>query len=146
MIEITTQASGQVRARYKVTLGDGRVFDVGPINCASIADAESKEAGIEQRMIEQVAESDAEDAVNTGLTLTTNRQRRACLKAGMQAEQSYAAYALMIRVMPDLLALNRTKPHKRTACHLARREHRDSAEDKSEMAISHRQRGDDYSI
>jgi hypothetical protein len=106
--EVTTQASGQVRVRYKVTLADSRVFVVGPINYLNISDAQSRESGIEQRIIEQVAEADAEEAVNSGATLTKNRQRRACLRVGMQADQAYVSYALMSRVMPDLLALNRT--------------------------------------
>ncbi len=107
-VTTSTQASGQVRARYTVTLADARQFVVGPINCVSVEDANARASGIEQSIIEQVAENDADEVVNSGATLTTNRQRRACLRAGMQAEQAYIAHALMSRVMPDLLALNRT--------------------------------------
>lgn len=107
-VTTSTQASGQVRAEYLVTLADLRQIIVGPVSFQNALDAQERASEIELRVIEQIAESDASAVVSAGGQLTTNRQRKACLKEGMHADQAYVAYTLMNRVMPDLLALNRT--------------------------------------
>jgi hypothetical protein len=107
-VATSTQASGQIRARYRVTLGGGAVHDVGPVSCTSADHADSLAAGIEATVTEQALETAAEADVSSGAALTTNRQRRACLRRGYQADQAYIAHQYMSRVMPDLLALNRT--------------------------------------
>ena len=101
------------RARYRVTIGDGRVFNIGPVGVSDDAEALARSAGIEAKVIASTMTNDAEEAVASGITTAYRTASTALiqyttLRIAYSEPEYYQAYAVMKDVAPDLMALGYT--------------------------------------
>ena len=115
-MSITSQLSAHgsgFRARFVITLADGRVIHRGPIPVANQAAADAKAITLEADVIVATSKSDAEEAVSQGIitaykTASINQISYATLQTAYMETEYYRAYALMKDVAPDLMALGYT--------------------------------------
>jgi len=111
--DLSPERSGRFRARFEFTLSDGRIIQSGPINVASVEDAESMLDSLGESMLLSVQRADAMQAVSDNVQVaymlaTLEQVQYAWLKTGFNEEEHYEAYNKMKDVGPVLLALDLT--------------------------------------
>ena len=105
--------SGGFRARFSYTFDDGRVVSRGPSFVSSEEDANAKMLSIEPSVTLYMQNKDAENAIesdisNTHRTASDKQVKLAWLEKGFRQAEAYKSYFFLKKVMPELLALNKT--------------------------------------
>jgi hypothetical protein len=109
---LTAHSSGY-RARYSITIDDGRVFSVGPVTVQDNSEAMQRSSGIEANVITSTITQDAEEAVRSGIktahkTATLQLVQYTTLRLAYNEPEYYKAYQIMKDVAPELMALEYT--------------------------------------
>ncbi len=112
-IDYSPQKNGSGRARFLFTLDDGREVFRGPVNVKSVTDADDIRASMESDVFLYVQEQDAESAIVNDIadshgTATNKQVKISWLKKGFIQAEAYRAYYYLKKVMPELLAMNKT--------------------------------------